>query len=60
MGSLGELENEMDEDDFLNLVQNKLNIKMVRHSKKIGKKIKKVAVLGGSGSFAISLSLIHI
>jgi hypothetical protein len=38
MGSLGELENEMDEDGFLNLVQNKLNINMVRHSKKIGKK----------------------
>ena len=54
MGSVGQLENEMDEEEFINWVQNKLNIDMVRHSKKTGKKIKKVAVLGGSGSFAIT------
>ena len=54
MGSVGQLENEMDEEEFINWVQNKLNIDMVRHSKKIGKKIKKVAVLAGSGSFAIT------
>ena len=57
MGSLGELENEMDEEVFINWVQDKLNIDMVRHSKTIGKKIKKVAVLGGSGSFAISSAI---
>jgi len=57
MGSLGQLENEMDEEVFINWVQDKLNIDMVRHSKTIGKKIKKVAVLGGSGSFAISAAL---
>ena len=39
MGSLGLLENEMDEEEFINWVQNKLNIDMIRHSKKTGKKI---------------------
>ena len=57
MGSLGELQNEMDEEDFINWVQKKLNVDMIRHSIKIGKKIKKVAVLGGSGSFAISIAI---
>ena len=57
MGSVGQLENEMNEEEFINWVQNKLNINMVRHSKKTGKKIKKVAVLGGSGSFAISAAI---
>ena len=57
MGSLGQLENEMNEEEFIKWVQDKLNIDMVRHSKTIGKKIKKVAVLGGSGSFAISAAI---
>jgi len=57
MGSLGQLENEMDEEKFINWVKDKLNIDLVRHSKKIGKKIKKVAVLGGSGSFAITAAI---
>ena len=30
-----------------------MNTSLIKHSKKINKKIKKVAVLGGSGSFAI-------
>ena len=53
MGSIGDLETEMEEDDFLEWIQEKLNPNILRHSKKIGRKIKKVAVLGGSGSFAI-------
>ena len=57
MGSLGQLENEMNEEEFIKWVQDKLNIDMVRHSKTIGEKIKKVAVLGGSGSFAISAAI---
>ena len=57
MGSFGQLENEMNEEEFIKWVQDKLNIDMVRHSKTIGKKIKKVAVLGGSGSFAISAAI---
>ena len=53
MGSIGEIENQMEEEDFLDWVRKKLNTNVLRHSKKMGKSIKKVAVLGGSGSFAI-------
>ena len=54
MGMMGELEEEMEEEAFLEYLKKNMNAKMVRHSKLLGKKIKKVAVLGGSGSFAIS------
>ena len=57
MGSIGDLEKEMDEEEFISTIQKKLNIEMIRHSKKNGKKIKKIAVLGGSGSFAISSAI---
>lgn len=54
MGMIGELENEMDEAEFLTFIKAKMNASCIRHSNLLGKKIKKVAVLGGSGSFAIS------
>ncbi|MBO0322594.1 Nif3-like dinuclear metal center hexameric protein [Muricauda sp. CAU 1633] len=54
MGMVGTLENEMDETGFLQFVKKKMNASMVRHSKLLGKKVKKVAVLGGSGAYAIS------
>ncbi|WP_138433317.1 Nif3-like dinuclear metal center hexameric protein [Winogradskyella algicola] len=53
MGMIGELAKEMDELDCLNYVKQKMNTKCVRHSKLLNKSIKKIAVLGGSGSFAI-------
>ena len=54
MGMIAELQNPMDEDAFLMYLKEKMNTKCIRHSKKIHKPIKKVAVLGGSGSFAIN------
>ena len=54
MGMIGEFENEMDEAEFLNYLKEKMQTQCIRHSKLLNKKIKKVAVLGGSGSFAIS------
>ena len=54
MGMIAELENPMDEDAFLMYLKEKMNTQCIRHSKKTNKSIKKVAVLGGSGSFAIS------
>ena len=54
MGMIGTLETEMDEEDFLLQVKSKMNARVVRHSKLLGKKVKKVAVLGGSGAFAIA------
>ncbi|GAA4812458.1 Nif3-like dinuclear metal center hexameric protein [Litoribaculum gwangyangense] len=53
MGMVGELENPMDENDFLTYLKSKMNTKCIRHSSFLNKKIKKIAVLGGSGSFAI-------
>ncbi|PIE49177.1 MAG: Nif3-like dinuclear metal center hexameric protein [Flavobacteriales bacterium] len=53
MGIIGELTNAAEELEFMANLKEKFNLKSIRHSKLLGKKIKKVAVLGGSGSFAI-------
>ncbi|MBL6870596.1 MAG: Nif3-like dinuclear metal center hexameric protein [Flavobacteriaceae bacterium] len=53
MGRIGFLEKEMDLASFLNFVKKQLNTEHLRYSPDPGKPIKKVAVLGGSGSFAI-------
>jgi len=54
MGMIGELENEMNTTDCLEFIKTKMNTKCIRHSKFINKSIKRIAVLGGSGSFAIN------
>ena len=54
LGMIGELENPMNESAFLSFVKDKMQCGGIRHSALLGKPIKKVAVLGGSGSFAIS------
>jgi len=53
IGMIGELEKEMSEQDFFSYLKTQMNTPMIRHSKLLNKKIKKVAVLGGSGAFAI-------
>ena len=53
MGMIGELAQEKEELDCLKYVKQKMNTECVRHSKLLKKPIKKIAVLGGSGSFAI-------
>ncbi len=53
MGMVGTLENEMTEVDFLNKLKTVMKADGIRHSKLLNKPIKTVAVLGGSGSFAI-------
>jgi dinuclear metal center YbgI/SA1388 family protein len=54
MGMIGELESPEDEKSFLKRIKNEFNCGCIRHSEFRGKPIKKVAVLGGSGSFAIN------
>jgi len=54
MGMIGEFENAMTETSFLEHLKSKMQTKCVRHSSLLDKPIKKVAVLGGSGSFAIN------
>lgn len=53
LGMIGELETPMNESDFLTFVKDKMQCGGIRHSHLLGKKVSKVAVLGGSGSFAI-------
>lgn len=53
LGLIGELENPMDEKEFMLFVKDKMQCEGIRHSEFIGKPIKKVALLGGAGSFAI-------
>ena len=54
MGMLGELTKPMEEKDFLRYLKKTMQTACIRHSELLHKKIKKVAVLGGAGSFAIS------
>lgn len=53
LGMVGSLPEAMDEAGFLQIVKDKMQAGGIRHSVFTGKKIRKVAVLGGSGSFAI-------
>ncbi len=54
IGMIGKLENPMSELEFLDYLKTKMKTNTIRHSAFLGKPIKKVAVLGGSGAFAIS------
>lgn len=54
IGMIGEFTEEKSEIDFLNFLKLTMQANGIRHSKFIKKTIKKVAVLGGSGSFAIN------
>jgi dinuclear metal center YbgI/SA1388 family protein len=54
MGMIGELPKEMKEKDFLLFLKKIMQTDCIRHSELLHKKIKKVAVLGGAGSFAIA------
>ena len=53
MGMVGDLQNQMEESDFLLHLSKKMKSCFLKYSDLLGKKIKRVAVLGGSGSFGI-------
>ncbi|MBT3208823.1 MAG: Nif3-like dinuclear metal center hexameric protein [Bacteroidetes bacterium] len=53
MGMIGELKDSIDEISFLKKLKSDFNVNTVRHSELLGKKIRKVAVCGGSGSFLL-------
>ena len=53
MGMVGELETAIDEKECLEFIKSKMKATCVRHSNFLNKPIKRIAVLGGSGSFAI-------
>ncbi|HMI06245.1 MAG TPA: Nif3-like dinuclear metal center hexameric protein [Flavobacterium sp.] len=53
LGMIGELETARSERDFMQMIKDNMQAEGIRHSAFLDKNIKKVAVLGGSGSFAI-------
>ena len=53
MGMLGLLKEPMDEKSFMGLLKERFNASVVRHSRLLGKPVKKVAVCGGGGSFLL-------
>ena len=57
LGMVGEFDNALPEVEFLQFVKEKMQCGGIRHSAFTGKPVKKVAVLGGSGSFAIKQAI---
>jgi len=56
-GLIGELKEELDEDSFLQFLVKKFQLKGLRHSSLPGRKIRKVALCGGSGSFLLNKAI---
>ena len=54
MGMIGSLKKSVDQLTFLNHVKQTMHAEGIKHSKLIEKPVQKVAVLGGSGAFAIA------
>src|SRR5687768_10375400 len=52
-GMIGELETAMEPLEFLHSLKGSMNLKLIRHTKLPSKKIQKIAVCGGSGSFLL-------
>jgi dinuclear metal center YbgI/SA1388 family protein len=52
-GMIGELESPMEALDFLHYLKKEMDLKVVKRTPLIGKKIKKVAVCGGAGIFLL-------
>jgi dinuclear metal center YbgI/SA1388 family protein len=53
IGMIGHLEDPMDEEVFLGFLKDRFRASVVRHSALLGKKVRKVALCGGSGSFLL-------
>jgi dinuclear metal center YbgI/SA1388 family protein len=56
-GMIGTLETEVNELDFLKHVKTELQAKVIRHTALLNKKVKRVAVCGGSGSFLLQQAI---
>jgi dinuclear metal center YbgI/SA1388 family protein len=52
-GMLGELDSPMEPLEFLTGLKTRMNLESIRHTSLINRKIKRVAVCGGAGSFLI-------
>ena len=56
-GMIGWLPQEMEAHEFLHHVKNNMRAKVIRHTNLLGRKIKKVAVCGGSSSFLLKQAI---
>ena len=56
-GMIGELKTEVDGLTFLQLLKDKMQLSVIRHTQILNKSIKKVAVCGGSGSFLLNKAI---
>jgi dinuclear metal center YbgI/SA1388 family protein len=52
-GMVGELDSAQEPMEFLNRLKINMNLRVVRHTKLLGKSVKKIAVCGGAGSFLL-------
>ena len=57
LGCIGKLENPLDEEEVLRLICSNLQVKYVRHTKLLNRKVSKIALCGGAGSEFISLAI---
>jgi len=56
-GAVGELSDAMSEEDFFTFLKEKMNLKVLKHTKTLNKPIKKVALCGGSGVFLLKTAI---
>ncbi|MEO5783357.1 MAG: Nif3-like dinuclear metal center hexameric protein [Ginsengibacter sp.] len=56
-GMIGNLEKPVAEKDFLQMIKTAFDLKLIRHTVLSGKKVQKVAICGGAGSFLIPLAV---
>ena len=56
-GLIGELEYEMDVVSFMNHLKNVFKLKTIKHTLLLNKKIKTIALCGGSGSFLLKKAI---
>ncbi len=56
-GIIGELPEPVSEISFLNDVRRIFNLKVIRHSSLLSKRVKKIAICGGAGSFLVPSAL---
>ena len=54
IGMVGELASPVSEQDFFNILKEKMKVSLIRHSALLNRPVQKIAVLGGSGAFAIA------
>lgn len=56
-GLIGELPEPMEETMVLNMLKTSFNLTVIKHTPLLGKKVKNIAVCGGSGSFLIGKAI---